>query len=189
MKKTICAFAFVMFLCGTSFGASQSEMKKMSVFISNFTEVGMRQIDADYISDRELAFFGIWHNWHNNFKSRIQKCPDKNCPYGGYIIDKKYVAESVEKYFDAELNHQSTEDPRHGHYDGKRYYHFDGADGEAVQARVTQVSRRGDKIIMRGETYWPDNDEIEGRPFTATAKPYKYNGKNTWAILTLEVED
>ena len=189
MKKILCAFAFAVILSGSAFGASESEMKRMSVFISNFTEVGMYHIDIDDISDSELAFFGIWHNWHNNFKSRIQRCPNKNCPYGGYIIDKKYVAESVKKYFDTEIDHQSTENPKWGYYDGKKYYHFEGATGEAVQARVTSARKRGDTITMRGVSYWPDNDEIEGRPFTATATPYKYNGKNTGAILTLEVEE
>lgn len=189
MRKIFCALGLAVIFCGAAFGASQSEMKRMGVFISNFTEVGMFHIDTDEISDSELAYFGIWHNWHNNFKSRIKPCPNKKCPYGGYVIDKKYVAESVEKYFAREIEHQSTDNPRTGHYDGKRYYHFDGADGEAVQARVTQVRKRGDTVVMRGVTYWPDNDDIEGSPFTATAEPYKYGGKNTWSILTLDVED
>ena len=72
MKKFLCAFAFALILSGSAFGASESEMKRMSVFVSNFIEVGMNHIDIDDISDSELAFFGIWHNWHNNFKSRIQ---------------------------------------------------------------------------------------------------------------------
>ena len=42
---------------------------------------------------------------------------------------------------------------------------------------------------MSGETYYPDHEDIEGNTFIAIAEPYKYNGKNTWAILSLEVED
>ena len=118
MRKILCALGLAVVFCGAAFGASQSAMRRMGVFVSNFTEVGMYHIDADNISDSELAHFG-----------------------------------------------------------------------EAVQARVTHVSRRGDIVIMRGVTYWPDNDEIEGSPFTATAEPYTYGGKNTWAILTLDVGD
>jgi len=172
---------------GSAFGFSASELKKMSVFVSNFTEVGMNNFDVDDLSDSELAYFGIWHNWKNN-DSRIQRCPKKNCPYGSFVIDKKFVAESVKKYFDLDIEHQDASQ-NYGHYDGKRYYHFEGATGEAVQARVYEAEKDGNLIIMTGETYSPDNEEIEGKTFTAVAKPYKYGGKNTWAIISLEVDD
>ncbi|MBR1486993.1 MAG: hypothetical protein IJ859_07470 [Synergistaceae bacterium] len=188
MKRFIFAFAFVMLIASSAFGASSSELKKMSTFVSNFTEIGMNNFDVDEISDSELAYFGIWHNWHNNFKTRIQRCPNKNCPYGSYVIDKKFVAESVEKFFDLEIEHQDASN-NGGHYDGKRYYHFEGATGEAVQARVYKVQKRDGLVIMSGETYWPDNEEIEGKTFTAVAEPYNYGGKNTWAIISLEVDD
>lgn len=190
MKKVLGAFFIAVIFGSAAFAASTSELRKMSVFISNFTEVGLYNIDIDDISDGELAHFGIWHNWKNN-DSRIQKCPNKRCPYGRYVIDKKYVAESVRKYFDLDIRHNNAkiDGTLSGHYDGKRYYHFEGATGEAVQARVTNVRRNGGVITMRGKTYNPDNEEIEGRAFTATAVPYRYNGKDTWSILTLETED
>ena len=187
MKKIFLLAILASFIATAAFGASSAELKKMSVFVSNFTEIGMYNFDVDDISDAELARFGIWHNWHNNFKSRIQRCPNKNCPYGSYVIDKKFVAESVKKYFDIDIEHQSAPD-NYGHYDGKKYYHFEGATGEAVQARVYNAEKEDGFIIMTGKTYWPDNDEIEGRTFTAIAEPYKYNGKNTWVIVSLETD-
>lgn len=187
MKRFLCALILVALFSGVSFGATPSERKRMSTFISNFTEVGMNTIDIDTVTDSELAYFGVWHNYRNNFKSLIKRCPNKNCPYGSLIIDKKYVAESVKKYFDLDIRHTSAENESLGHYDGK-YYHFDGADGETVYARVLEVRKRGNIITMKGETYYPDNEDLEGTSFTATAKPYKFNGKDTWSILTLEMD-
>lgn len=189
MKKFLCALIVVTLFAGVSLAASPSERKRMGVFISNFVELGMNDIDIDTITDSELAYFGIWHNYRNNIKSRIQRCPDKNCPYGSLIIDKKYVAESVKKYFDLDIRHTSAENESLGHYDGK-YYHFDGADGEMIQqARVLETYKRGNTIIMKGETYYPDDDSMKGSTFTARAKPCKFGGKNTWSIITLHVDD
>lgn len=188
MKKILCVLIVVVFFSSTAFSASPSELKRMSTFISNFTEVGMMYFDTEDLSDSELARFGIWHNWINNFKTRIQRCPDKDCPYGSFIIDRTYVAESVSKYFDLDINHRNVEDEKYLHYDG-RVYHFEGADGECMLARVNRSEKRGNIVIMHGKTYYPDHEDLEGSPFTAKAKPYKYNGKNTWAILSLEIDD
>ena len=189
MKRVFCALVLAVLVGSPVFGASPSEKARMGTFISNFTEAGMYDIDIDTISMEELAHFGVRHNYINNFKSRIKRCPKKNCPYGDLIIDKKYVAESVKKYFDLDIRHTSTENESLGHYDG-RYYHFDGADGEMnQQARVFEAQRRGTLIIMKGETYYPDMDDSEGFTFTARAKPYVYGGKNTWSIITLHVEN
>ena len=109
--------------------------------------------------------------------------PEKNCPYGSLIIDKSYVAESVKKYFNREIHHQSASDS-YGHYDG-RVYHFEGVDGESLfYARVYEAEKRGNVIIMRGETYEPEHGS-EGSTFTATAKPYKYNGKKHGQLCRL----
>ena len=183
-KLFITALIITVILCSSAFGASKSELKLMSVFVSNFIEVGMSNFDSDSLSNSQLAHFGIWHNYRNNFNSRIRRCPDKNCPHGGLIIDKKYVAESVRKYFNRNIKHTGT---KNEYFDGD-FYHFDGADGDNQQARVYEVSREDGVIYMSGETYYPDNEDLEGQSFTAAARPYKYNGKDTWYILSLETE-
>ena len=191
MKKILCALFIVMVVfSGVAFGASSAELKRMSTFLSNFTELGMMNFNVDDLTDGELARFGIWHNYVNNYNTRIKRCPNKNCPYGSLVIDKTYVAESVRKFFNRDIRHQSAQDEEmYGHYDGKKYYHFEGADGESpFYAKVYEVKKRGDVIVMRGETYEPEHDS-EGSTFTAVAKPYKYDGKNTWSIISLEVDN
>ena len=187
MRKILCAFVFLSALSVSAFGYSSAELKRMSTFVSNFTEVGMYNFNTDSLSDSELAEFGIWHNFINNFDTRIQKCQKRNCTYGTFIIDKSYVSESVKKYFDREINHRNVDDDKFRHYDG-RVYHFEGADGESIQARVYEAEKRGNIIVMRGETYYPDHEDIEGNTFIARARPYKFNGKSTWAIISLRVE-
>lgn len=192
MKRIIYAFVVIVMLCGClsvqglpAFGASINEKALMGTFISNFTEQGMYDIDIDNITHDELVHFGIWHNYINNFKSRIRRCPKKNCPYGSLIIDAKFVEEAVNKYFDLELAYDSAED---AHFDG-RVYHFDGADGETrYYADVTEVSRRGNVITMRGELYSAEDEDDRPATFVARAKPHRFNGKNTWSILSLRTD-
>ena len=175
--------------CGASaaqFG--KDEMRRMSVFISNFTEVGLYDFDLDDAAP-DLIRFGIRHNYINNFKTRIKKCKEKNCKHGSLTLDGKFVQESVKKYFDLDLKNQSVtdSDPR-CHFDGK-LYHFEKAEGETVYyADVQQASREGKVVNMSGELYNVENKKERPAKFQAVAKPYKWNGKDTWAILSLETE-
>ena len=78
-------------------------------------------------------------------------------------------------------------DPR-CHFDGK-LYHFEKAEGETVYyADVQQASREGKVVNMSGELYNVENKKERPAKFQAVAKPYKWNGKDTWAILSLETE-
>ena len=186
MRKLVYSLILAVFLCSAAFGASPSELKRMSTFLSNFTELRYYNINLATISDEELVHFGVWHNYINNFSTRIEIRPDeKNYPYKGEIIDKKYVAESVKKFFDLDLNHTSTEDEI---YDGK-YYHFNGADGEIVYlADVQKVSRNGKTLTLRGELYSSEDEDDRPATFTARVKPYKYKGVNTWSLISLETK-
>ena len=175
------------------------QIKLMSTFLSNFTELGFYDFDVRKSGDDDalhlggdpshpdLIRFGIWHNYVNNFKTRIKPCPKKNCEHGSLTIDAKFVAESVKKYFDIDLKHRTVEGGTPYHFDGK-LYHFEGADGEAVyHAEVKQVTRKGGVVRMTGDIY--NTEDKDDRPYTfeATAKPYKWNGKDTWAILSMKV--
>ena len=79
MKKVLCVLIVMVVFSGAAFGASSSELKRMSTFLSNFTELGMMNFYADDLSDGELARFGIWHNYVNNYKTRVKYCPNENC--------------------------------------------------------------------------------------------------------------
>ena len=210
LSLSICLAAL---LCGVHGGAvaapaksakapAAQQLKQMSTFLSNFTEQGFYNFDVKKSgddealhlgadpSDPDLIRFGIRHNYINNFKSRIKKCAKKNCPSGSLVIEAKFVAESVKKYFDIDLKHRSVDqsDPPY-HYDGK-LYHFDGADGEAVYyAEVQEATREGSIIRMTGELYNVEDKDDRPYTFEATAKPYKWKGKDTWAILSLRCEE
>ncbi|MBQ7576966.1 MAG: hypothetical protein IJT21_01725 [Synergistaceae bacterium] len=201
----------VLFTMGAD--SKNDELKRMSTFISNFTEANYYDFDVQRNGDEGmthfgnssenegLIFFGIAHNLLNN-KSRIKNCPDKNCPYGSKIIDAKFITESVRKYFDLPVKHASilgtlpegaedgdpADEPEQAHFDGKNY-HFNPAtftSDTLLYADVQKVSRQGKIITMTGEIYHSNNKSIRPATFTATAKPYKFANKDTWAILSLK---
>ena len=80
MRRVFYALVIAALVCSPVFGASRTEMANMGTFISNFTELGMYDIDIDTVTQEELVHFGVWHNYINNRSSRIKRCPKKNCP-------------------------------------------------------------------------------------------------------------
>mgnify|MGYP003571392282 CR=1 FL=1 len=181
MKRLFLVFALLLLLCSPSSAATKSELKRMSVFISNFTELDLYNFDSSSISMGELIYFGIYHNYINN--SSLIKHIENNDNYDS-SISAKNVAASVRKYFDKSVTHKDAE---YNYKDGK--YYFYATDGVPTEAKVREFSREGKVITMKGELYRynaeEDKDEVVGE-FTATAKPHKWNGKDTWAILSLK---
>jgi hypothetical protein len=178
-------------------GFSKDDLKKMSTFLSNFTELGFMNFTTREMTNpqdpADMIRFGIGHNYVNNYKSRIKKCTAKSCPHGSLMIEGRYVSESIKKYFDVDYSKLASvmdSDPPY-YYDGKNY-HFEGADGEAVwYARVDEAKADSSgQVTMRGVVYNADSDngaDIYG-PFEAVAKPHVFNGKQTWAIITFKAE-
>ncbi|MBQ7155351.1 MAG: hypothetical protein IJR85_07360 [Synergistaceae bacterium] len=206
MKPKYLAKLFVMVLtCALTLGVSakSDEVSRMGIFVSNFTEAGLYQFDLEEDGDPDLAHFGdpaftdelikfgITHNVINNPKSTIKTCRDKTCEYGKHIISGQSVAASVRKYFDLPLKNQSIEDSsQEVYYDG-RNYHINAPDWRpetVYYAEVQEVSRRRGVITMSGELYNLRNKKDRPATFTATAKPHEWNGKDTWAILSLNVD-
>ena len=203
MKKKFFALLLV-FVVIFSMGAAKKsdEKKRMGIFISNFTELCMYEFDleedgpdeilhlGDPYSMGELIRFGIGHNIINN-KKLIQKCTRKNCEFGSSTIAKESVAASVRKYFDLPVNHQKVMgDAPEVDYDGK-LYHFDKRnwDNDVIYyADVQHVNKGENFITMEGELYELDNPKHRPATFRAKAKPYKWNNKDTWSILSLSVE-
>ena len=198
-----CALAvFCLVLPGAAAAApfGKDEMKRMSVFLGNFTELGYYELDLEEEGDGtlhlggpdaapDLIRFGIGHNYINNFKSRVKKCAEKDCEHGSLTIEGKFVQESVKKYFDLELENRSVMDSDPPYFFDGRLYHFEGADGEAVYyAEVKTASREGGVIRMSGELYNAEDRKDRPATFQAVAKPYKWNGKDTWAILSIRSE-
>ena len=169
--------------------------KKLSTFLSNFTELSYYSFDTFEAGPEdmlhlgapqnvgELIHCGIWHNYVNNFKSRIRQT--KNGRHSA-CIDAKFVAESVDRYFGLPLKHQNVEGADF-YYDG-RNYQFEPADGEATYyAQVTQAWERmgvGDLPTWRVTGYIYNVEDKKDRPatFEAFVYPSTWNGKETWIV-------
>ncbi len=176
---------------------SAAELKRMSIFLSNFTEIGLRTFSAAKILDEdnpyEMINFGIWHNYINNFKSRV-KVEKTEGESGTMSISKKYVAESVKKYFAYDIKHHASVTDGHGGYafllKNGRYF-FGGGDGESVYyARVQRAKiLNSGAVEMTGYLYNIKDESEKGGEFTALANPYTFKGKKTWSIIRMDVTE
>lgn len=180
---------------GSAAGFDAKTMERMSTFLSNFTEIGMVNFQASEVLDPQnpgdMIRFGIWHNYINKFKSRVATCTKDGCQWGSLTMDCKYVKDSLKRYFDYDLERcisVENSDPPY-HFDGTRY-HFEGADGETVyHARVRFAEKLADgNIQMQGVVYNADDESSILGTFTALAKPHTWQGKSTWAIISMNTE-
>ena len=186
---SICLLAI--FILASPKNASAAEpFKDMSIFISNFTEVGLADFKAKDIlnpaAPGEMLRFGIYHNFINNFKTRIKKCTDKKCPQGSFKVEGKFVAESLKKYFDYTLNHAELNLAGTPYtYDGT-FYHFKGmTDDPKEYAEVTKAQKNADKIQMSGRIYFQYDPHKTNATFKAIARPHTFQGKKNFAILAI----
>ena len=192
MKRKIFTALFILALAllTTNAAKKNDELHRMGIFISNFTEQGMFDIDIDSIGNAELVRFGIAHNVINNPKSTVKKCALPDCEYGPSLMAGSSVAASVKKYFDLDVNNRTVTGHPEAIYDGSSY-HFDARqwrDDTVYYAEVQDVRRGRGLVHMEGELYNLKRKSDRPAYFTATAKPYKWQGKNTWSILSLSVE-
>ena len=185
---------------------SKEELKKMSVFISNFTEARIWEVDIEdfneysekelnekakqrlYLQKKLFVEFGIEHNHLNNYESKIKNSPcSKKKDY--YEIEVKYVQESIDKYFGYKLQNNL---PEHFENDiiileNNCYYrHFDDV-AYLTYAKVNSVKKQKDGIVfMLGILYSNLDNEFEGL-FIAKAKEKTYKGKKTWELISLKI--
>ncbi|MGE5458903.1 MAG: hypothetical protein ACM3NJ_00475 [Methanobacterium sp.] len=83
---------------------SKDEKRTLNIFFSNFSEVFFPSFSENNVSDKDLIDFGVDHNYVNN-KSRFKYLQDAD----QYIIEKRYVEDSVYKYFGTNIEAQSAE--------------------------------------------------------------------------------
>ena len=204
---------FALIFSGAAFGASRKQMKSLSVFLSNFTEAGLFNFDirAENSDDddgllhlgmpenvTELVRFGIVHNLINNSKTRIRKCRIKNCESGSLTIERKYVAESVRKYFGLELDAMDLsvidEDTSAVFsYDGK-LFHFaadsfrDPGNDAVYYAEVQDVDSGERYTAVSGYVYDSKRTTNERGTFSAMVIPSKWQGKDSWLIIRMSTE-
>jgi hypothetical protein len=179
--------------------ASAKEVKKMEIFLSNFSELRAINFDSnnepnlgkdgailhlgadDKLADSFLTNFGVWHNYRNNYSSVVQKCKvDAKADIGEVCVPDVVVEASVKKYFDRKLNKLSAD-----HYRGGKYY-FVPADGEVcLYSRIKKIYLQdNDTLRVVGYTYNIEDETDIADEFEAVIRPYNYNGKQTWSILS-----
>ena len=166
------------------------EMQRMGVFLSNFTEVGLYDIDAAALlagSDpRALLHFGVRHNYVNAFKRTVKPCPVPGCPHGSLVMDAADVGRVYLRYLGSKPA-QPVNCEEYAHFDGRRY-HFEGADGEAAYYARVRSARRlpGGEVEMRGDIYNPEEPSVVQASFVALARDHTWNNKPAWALISLK---
>jgi hypothetical protein len=203
MRKIVLLVVVAVFLfaapafTGSGENFSATELKLMGSFLSNYTELANYDFDAEtLLKSNSIISFGIHHNYNHNYESLIKSCHIENCPHGGLVIDRKHVEETIKKYFGVDFKDHRSIKPDHEffmeyvfYYDGE-FYHFEG--GELwiyYYAKVDKaVQNSSGQIVMTGELYDSDDENDIRGTFEAVAKPYKYDGKDTWAIISIKSE-
>lgn len=196
MKKLLSVVAAlllsaVMALPSSAADFTAAQMKKMSTFLSNFTEVGLKDFSAKEVIESsnpyDMVHFGIWHNYVNNYHQSVKRC---TCPHGDMVMDGSWVKATLKRYFDYDLKSlPSVKEPDAYYSDGSRY-HFWGADGEAAyHARVTKAEKLANgNVQMNGTIYNADEPSDILGTFHAIAKPHTWKGQPTWAIISMRMK-
>ncbi len=196
VKNSLWILIGALFLAGNAWAApSDKEIKAMGVFLSNFTELGFMDINVEEMSSPDnypdLIRFGVFHNYINNFKSRIQQNRDNPGDRGDLRIKAGHVEESVQKYFGVKIKADRSVDQSDPPFFFKNgYFSFWGADGEAPwYARVkTATSPQTGLWELQGEIYNADDPkEIYGN-FNAKIKEAMWGKKQTYVMVSMTSE-
>ncbi|MGV8019186.1 MAG: hypothetical protein AB2L26_13535 [Ignavibacteria bacterium] len=149
------------------------EQKKLNIFFSNFSEVGLKPFSSGSAADEELINFGVLHNYKNNL-SKFEKVDNLNSK-----IKEEHVSASIKKYFGINFSgHKSTGDFKYKN----GYYYVSIADGEAFT--FSQVEKLND---MGGDKYSAYvNVYTAGSGWTGDvhASPKKWGGGGEEPVLT-----
>lgn len=197
MKYGILLFCLVTLLFTESAWAapSQKQIKAMSLFLSNFTELGFMNVSTEEMAQPDsypdLVNFGVWHNYMNNFKSRIEVNSKKLEKRGDLRIKKRWVEDSVRKYFGLKIKaDRSVDQSDPPYYFKKGYFYFWGADGEAVYyARVKKASSTQKGIWkLSGYIYNADDPQELYGNFNATVKEAMWGKKHTYVMVSMSSE-
>jgi len=205
MKYRFCAAFFSMccslFLVCSLVNTALADMyrtdsKGMSVFISAFTRIGMYPVEPEEIfSDEdhhsELIRFGICHNYLEHTDTRIKKVSPAD-EHGDLMISADYVKESIEKYFDKNIDdfdkHATISDDDFScYYDGSHFHFFTPDQKKAMLAKVTASRKIGSRIIMKGYLYNSSNEKEEQAQFVAVTKRHIFKGIPRFALISLKI--
>ena len=173
---------------------SKDQMRRMSLFLSNFTELGLLNCNArtllDESSPHAMLHFSILHNYFNNYNSSVAPCPLLDCPWGPLTLKGTSVQTSLKRYFDYDLpwlpSAEKGSPPYH--FDGRLYHFTPPEKPNPVRfARVKQARLTNEGLVkMRGDIYNAENEKEILGTFKAVAKPHIWNGRKTWALLEIQ---
>jgi hypothetical protein len=198
MRKFFFAIIAVFLFAGMAFAApNAAELKKMSTFLSNFTELGFLNVTASHIARpsryADAVFFGVWHNYVNNYHATIAQCPIENCQYGGLTIKASDAERSVKRYFgvSVKMNKSADHVGQLFHYANSRF-HFEGADGDTTYyAKITKLEINSDNANIytaRGIIFNANEpSEIYG-DFVAHFKSQVWQGKKAYVLIDIRTK-
>jgi hypothetical protein len=156
-------------------------LKRMSVFVSNFTELDMFEIDnRNFMKYGDIVYFGVMHNHLNNPKT-VKTTKD-----GRFAVDYSAVFASAKKYFsfDAETGDARISAKYNGlefECKGDSFIFKKPANRKIYYARVTETLKDGSLILMKGKIYEKSNPENVLGPFYAYAEP----ADGTWILVSI----
>ncbi len=210
MRKILCVIAVILCMSGSAMGASKDELQRLSVFMSSFTEAGLFNFDIrsefdegeNYRADGnrlhlgmpenadELIRFGIIHNLNNNYKARIKKCRDPRCESGPLTIEKRFVADTVRRFFGLALTEKDfaaiSDNPSVAFaYDGELFHFAEDSFKEpgintVYHAEVLDVDV-GRYISLEGEIYNSQRPSLRPGTFSAFVR----RGGGGWQIISM----
>jgi len=185
---------------GTPVVLSDSDLKDMNIFFSNFSEAFFREY-TEKTTDEEIVLFAMCHNRVNYY--------DRWSYEDSYeVIDATHISNTIDRFFDIKIQFKST-----NNYEFKNNkFYVPAASGEQYLgfSQVESIMKNGDILVVRLIDFQYDNsDDLHGdfdkkayepmknwsanlskrctRGDTATAavKTANINGKNTYQLLSL----
>ena len=206
---------FIFTICANAFALSQNDKKRMSSFVSAFTETGFFNFDlenADPDDNEELSEyeepvthlgtaanvtelirFGILHNLIHG-RDNLKQCSDKNCESGSLTLDKKIVFDTVKKFFDIDISKKDLslikEDPTVVFsYDGKLFHFNEDSFKEPGNDTVYFADVQG--VTKRGEYLMFAGDIYNSKQ--TTNRPGMFAAivkpvKNSWVIISMTTD-
>ena len=161
--------------------------KKMSVFISNFTELDMLEIDTTaWLKYDDLVYFGAMHNYLNN-PGIVKKTKD-----GRVSVDGNSVFRAVGKYFSLGDALDGGPDYMSAKYNGITFEYKGGsyifktpAKRVIYYADVKEAYKFDGLVLMKGEIYEKANSKNVKGPFYAWTAPRNFEGQDTWALIAI----
>ncbi len=144
---------------------TDDEYKKLSIFLSNFSEVTLDNFNSADYTDEQLIEFAIWHTYMNNYNAIINVTDNEH--YHAKISSDT-IFNVVDKYFGINITHKSVgyvDNPDYWNYgqyqyffeDG--YYYFTPADGEPLKwSEVVEFYDNGDGTFNAVTREWASHD-------------------------------